>query len=143
MAAPTTVVVRATELRAEIERHNHAYYVLDAPVIPDAAYDRLFAELQRLEADYPELVSADSPTQRVGGAPLAAFGQVQHTVPMLSLNNAFTGEDVEAFDRRCREMACLSRVPRAATALRAKMSRRICGRSAIFRCGFRVIRFPI
>jgi DNA ligase (NAD+) len=103
MAASTTEIARAAALRAEIERHNHAYYVLDSPTISDAAYDRLIAELQALERDYPELVSADSPTQRVGGSPLAAFGQVQHKVPMLSLNNAFTADEAEAFDRRCRE----------------------------------------
>ncbi|MDP2195093.1 MAG: NAD-dependent DNA ligase LigA [Rhodocyclaceae bacterium] len=94
---------RAAFLRAELERHNHAYYVLDAPTIPDAEYDRLFRELQEIEAAHPELRTADSPTQRVGGAPLAAFRQVAHGVPMLSLNNAFTTEEVAAFDRRCRE----------------------------------------
>jgi DNA ligase (NAD+) len=94
---------RAAFLRAELERHNHAYYVLDAPTIPDAEYDRLFRELQEIEAAHPELRTADSPTQRVGGAPLAAFRQVAHGVPMLSLNNAFSTEEVAAFDRRCRE----------------------------------------
>ena len=94
---------RAAFLRAEIERHNHAYYVLDAPTIPDAEFDRLFRELQDIEAAHPELRSADSPTQRVGGAPLPAFGQVAHAVPMLSLNNAFSAEEATAFDRRCRE----------------------------------------
>jgi DNA ligase (NAD+) len=94
---------RAAFLRAEIERHNHAYYVLDAPTIPDAEFDKLFRELQELEASHPELASADSPTQRVGGSPLAEFGQLAHRVPMLSLNNAFGDEEVAAFDRRCRE----------------------------------------
>jgi len=94
---------RAAFLRAEIERHNHAYYVLDAPTIPDAEYDKLFRELQEIEAAHPELRTADSPTQRVGGAPLPEFRQVQHAVPMLSLNNAFSAEEAEAFDRRCRE----------------------------------------
>jgi DNA ligase (NAD+) len=94
---------RAAFLRAEIERHNHAYYVLDAPTIPDAEYDKLFRELQAIEAAHPELHTADSPTQRVGGAPLPEFRQVQHAVPMLSLNNAFSAEEAEAFDRRCRE----------------------------------------
>ncbi len=94
---------RAAFLRAEIERHNHAYYVLDAPTIPDAEYDRLFRELQDIEAAHPELGVPDSPTRRVGGAPLPEFRQVAHAVPMLSLNNAFSAEEAAAFDRRCRE----------------------------------------
>ncbi len=94
---------RAACLRDELTRHNHAYYVLDAPTVPDAEYDRLFRELQELEAAHPELQMPDSPTQRVGGASLSAFRQVAHEVPMLSLNNAFSPEEVAAFDRRCRE----------------------------------------
>ena len=90
-------------MRAEIERHNRAYYVLDQPTIPDAEYDLLFSELQSLEAAHPELLTPDSPTQRVGGAPLPEFAQLVHRVPMLSLNNAFAEEDAAAFDRRCRE----------------------------------------
>lgn len=94
---------RAAQLRAEIERHAHAYYVLDTPSIPDAEYDRLFSELQALESQHPELRTADSPTLRVGGAPLPEFTQVQHAVPMLSLNNAFEDEDIFAFDRRVKD----------------------------------------
>lgn len=94
---------RAAWLRDELNRHAHAYYVLDNPTIPDAEYDLLFAELQRLESEHPELISPDSPTQRVGGAPLPEFSQVQHDVPMLSINNGFTDEDIENFDRRVRE----------------------------------------
>jgi DNA ligase (NAD+) len=94
---------RIGRLRAELERHNHAYYVLDAPTVPDAEYDRLFRELQELEAAHPEFDSPDSPTRRVGGAPVGAFGQVRHAVPMLSLLNAFEDEEVLAFDRRVRE----------------------------------------
>ncbi len=94
---------RAAFLRGEIERHNHAYYVLDAPMLPDADYDQLFRELQAIEAAHPELLTTDSPTQRVGGKALPAFGEVAHGVPMLSLNNAFSAEEVSAFDRRCRE----------------------------------------
>lgn len=97
------VSARAAFLRAELERHNHAYYVLDAPSIPDGAYDMLLRELQELEERQPELCTVDSPTQRVGGAALAEFGQVTHAVPMLSLNNAFSSEDAAAFDKRCRE----------------------------------------
>ena len=100
---PDTLATRAAFLRAEIERHNHAYYVLDAPAIADAEYDHLFRELQDLEAAHPELRCSDSPTQRIGGAPLPEFGQVAHGVPMLSLNNAFSAEEAAAFDRRCRE----------------------------------------
>ena len=94
---------RARALREQIERHNHAYHVQDAPSVPDAEYDRLFRELQALEAAHPELQTADSPTQRVGGAPLAQFAQVRHRTPMLSLNNAFADEEVAAFDKRVRD----------------------------------------
>jgi DNA ligase (NAD+) len=99
----TAARARVAWLRAELERHNHAYYVLDAPTVPDAAYDALFAELQRLEAAHPALVTTDSPTRRVGGAVAAGFGQVRHALPMLSLQNAFADEDVQGFDRRVRE----------------------------------------
>ncbi len=94
---------RAAWLRAELHRHGHAYYVLDNPSIPDAEYDQLFRELQALEDAHPELQSPDSPTQRVGGAPLPEFSQVQHDVPMLSINNGFSDEDIVNFDRRARE----------------------------------------
>lgn len=94
---------RARWLRAELNRHNHAYHVLDNPTIPDAEYDKLFRELQALEAAHPELVSSDSPTQRVGAAPLSQFAQVHHSVPMLSINNGFADEDIIAFDRRVSE----------------------------------------
>lgn len=103
MSAPREAADRVRALRTEIERHNHAYYVLDAPIVPDAEYDRLFGELQALETQYPELVAADSPTQRVGAAPAAAFAQVTHRTPMLSLANAFSEEDIAGFDRRVRE----------------------------------------
>jgi DNA ligase (NAD+) len=88
------------DLRAEIELHNYRYYVLDNPTIPDAEYDQLFCELQQIEQNYPQLITADSPTQRVGATPLKAFSQITHQVPMLSLSNAFDDEAVEAFDRR-------------------------------------------
>jgi DNA ligase (NAD+) len=94
---------RILELRAELDSHNHRYYVLDQPSIPDAEYDRLFRELQRLEAAAPELITADSPTQRVGGTARAGFTEVQHEVPMLSLGNAFEEADLLDFDRRVRE----------------------------------------
>ncbi len=90
-------------LRREIELHNYRYYVLDNPSIPDAEYDRLFRELEALEAEYPELATQDSPTRRVGSVPLPEFGEVVHQTPMLSLNNAFSDEEVYDFDRRIRE----------------------------------------
>ncbi|MDP3539096.1 MAG: NAD-dependent DNA ligase LigA [Azonexus sp.] len=103
MAVPVAEAARAASLRAELERHNHAYYVLDAPSIPDAEYDKLFRELQGLEQAYPELLTADSPTQRVGAAPLKEFLPRRHGVAMLSLNNAFEPAEVEAFDQRVRD----------------------------------------
>jgi DNA ligase (NAD+) len=102
-AAPASVRQRVVRLRAEIDRHNYRYHVLDDPEVSDAEYDRLMTELRAIEAEYPALVVSDSPTQRVGGAPVAAFAQVRHRVPMLSLDNAFAREDVVAFDRKVRE----------------------------------------
>jgi DNA ligase (NAD+) len=92
---------RVQWLRAEIERNNYAYYVLDAPELPDAEFDKLYRELEAIEADHPELVTPDSPTQRVGGQAATGFEQITHTVPMLSLNNGFHDEDIVAFDKRC------------------------------------------
>ncbi|MGE5470904.1 MAG: NAD-dependent DNA ligase LigA [Bacteroidota bacterium] len=103
MAVPAAEALRAADLRAELERHNHAYYVLDQPTIPDAEYDRLFRELQEIERQYPELLTVDSPTQRVGAAPQKEFPPRRHGVPMLSLNNAFSAAEVEAFDQRARD----------------------------------------
>lgn len=100
---PPEIEARAAQLRAEIARHNTAYYVQDAPQIPDVEYDKLFRELQNIEAEYPELQVLDSPTQRVGGEVRKDFGSITHHVPMLSLNNAFAEDEVEAFDRRVRE----------------------------------------
>ncbi len=94
---------RIEQLRGEIERHNHQYYVLDDPLIPDSEYDRLMRELLELEARHPELVSPDSPTQRVGAEPLAQFDEVRHAVPMLSLANGFSEQELSDFDRRVRE----------------------------------------
>ena len=101
--ATREIAKRARALRAAIDDANYRYYALDAPTISDAEYDRLFRELQALESDHPELVTADSPTQRVGTAPTREFATVRHRVPMLSINNAFGDEEVEAFDRRVRE----------------------------------------
>lgn len=99
----TDSAARAIELRKQIDQHNYRYYVLDEPAIPDAEYDRLFHELKTLEQQYPELVTPDSPTQRVGSQPSPAFTQVQHEVPMLSLANAFSDVDLHDFDRRVRQ----------------------------------------
>jgi len=99
----TAAHTRILELRAELDQHNYRYHVLDEPSIPDAEYDRLFHELKALEAEHPELVSADSPTQRVGSAALSAFTQVRHEIPMLSLGNAFEETDMREFDRRVSE----------------------------------------
>ena len=100
---PRKAAAQAARLRAAIEEHNYRYYVQDAPTISDAEYDALFLELEALERDYPALASADSPTQRVGGPPVSAFEAVTHRVPMLSIANAFTAEEAQAFDRRVRE----------------------------------------
>lgn len=94
---------RAAWLKKELNRHNYAYYVLDHPTIPDAEYDRMFRELVELEQAHPDLITSDSPTQRVGGQPLPQFEQIRHSLPMLSLNNAFGDEEVAAFDRRVRD----------------------------------------
>jgi DNA ligase (NAD+) len=94
---------RILELRTELDEHNYRYHVLDEPSIPDAEYDRLFRELKALEAEHPQLVTPDSPTQRVGYAALTAFSQVRHEIPMLSLGNAFEDDDLREFDRRVHE----------------------------------------
>ncbi|OGT84432.1 MAG: DNA ligase (NAD(+)) LigA, partial [Gammaproteobacteria bacterium RIFCSPLOWO2_02_FULL_61_13] len=91
---------RAGELRRVIEEHNYRYYTLDEPSIPDAEYDALMRELRHLEQAHPDLATPDSPTQRVGAQPAAAFAEVPHQLPMLSLDNAFDEEDLRAFDRR-------------------------------------------
>ena len=97
-------VARARELREALDLFNYQYYVLDAPTVPDAQYDRFFRELQALEEAHPELRTPDSPTQRVGSAPREGFREIRHKVPMLSLNNGFSEEDVLHFDRRVREI---------------------------------------
>lgn len=103
MVASEVVEARAAWLRSELASHNHAYYVLDDPAIPDAEYDQLFRELLDLEANYPALQRIDSPTQRVGAPPLKEFPPLTHGVPMLSLNNAFEASELLAFDQRVRD----------------------------------------
>ncbi len=100
MSESTATRKKLESLRDQIRHHNFRYHALDDPEIPDAEYDRLMRELQRLEADHPELVSTDSPTQRVGDAPISAFGTVAHELPMLSLGNAFSEDELREFHRR-------------------------------------------
>jgi len=103
MTIPGEVSTRIAWLRDEIDRHNYQYYVLDAPLIPDSEYDRLLRELQQLEQQYPQLITPESPTQRVGAKPLQGFAEVDHKVPMLSLENAFSEKEMNSFDRRVRD----------------------------------------
>ena len=97
------ITTRIDNLREEINSHNYSYYVLDNPEVPDSEYDRLLNELSDIEQQHPELITPDSPTQRVGATPLDSFSEVQHEVPMLSLGNAFSDQDMSDFDRRVRE----------------------------------------
>jgi DNA ligase (NAD+) len=94
---------KLTELRTTLRHHEYLYHVMDTPEIPDAEYDRLMRELRELEAQHPELITPDSPTQRVGAAPLASFSQVRHEVPMLSLDNVFDEESFLAFNKRVQD----------------------------------------
>ena len=103
MSGPGEVAAQVAALREAIRGHDHRYYVLDNPEIPDREYDGLMRELERLEADHPELVTGDSPTQRVGASPSESFAEAIHHVAMLSLANAFDEDEVRAFDRRIRE----------------------------------------
>jgi DNA ligase (NAD+) len=114
MTAPRTARSRARELREQLHEHNYRYYVLDDPSISDAQYDALLRELQALEAQYPELQTDDSPTRRIGAPPRAAFGAVRHAQRMLSLDNAFSDAELEAFDRRVRELLEVDSVDYAA-----------------------------
>src|SRR4030065_351340 len=97
---PETIRKKVEKFQEEIEYHNYRYYVLDQPEIPDAEYDRLMREMEKLEEQYPELRSPNSPTQRVGAPPLEAFQIVRHTLPMLSLANAFDDTEARDFDKR-------------------------------------------
>ena len=114
MAEQQDYLERMAWLVRELNHHIYNYHVLDAPTIPDAEYDRLFRELQELEAAHPEAVSNDTPTSRVGGAPIPEFSQVTHAMPMLSLNNGFSDEDIDNFDRRVREALGRTQVDYAA-----------------------------
>ena len=109
-SSPINVADRYAFLQIELARLEHAYYVLDNPIVPDSEYDRLYQELLEIEADHPQWVTAESLSQRVGGAALKVFDSVTHIVPMLSLNNAFEEAELVAFDRRCREGLHLAQV---------------------------------
>ncbi|MGD2055034.1 MAG: NAD-dependent DNA ligase LigA, partial [Gammaproteobacteria bacterium] len=98
-----TDALRIKKLREQLNRHSYLYYVLDNPEIPDSEYDRLYRELQQLENKHPDLITPDSPTQRVGEQPLKSFSQVTHRIPMLSLDNVFSEHELEAFARRIRD----------------------------------------
>jgi DNA ligase (NAD+) len=110
MASAKTVEKEIERLREQIRKHEVRYYVLDAPTVSDAAFDRLMARLKKLEAEHPELVTPDSPTQRVGGAPREGFQAVRHAVAMLSLDNCYSYDELREFDRRVRELAGRARV---------------------------------
>jgi len=97
------LIKRINELKKQLNDYSYCYYVLDQPKVPDVEYDRLFLELQQLEAEHPELITQDSPTRRVGSKPINAFKQIHHTIPMLSLDNAFAYDDVLNFDHRIHE----------------------------------------
>ncbi len=94
------ILKRLKKLKEQIREHDYRYYVLDEPSIPDADYDVLFQELKDFEEQYPELIASDSPTQRVGGTPAKSFSSVKHLSPMLSLDNAFSFEELERFEQR-------------------------------------------
>src|SRR5664280_3789000 len=97
-------------LREKIRYHEHRYYVLDDPEISDADFDRLMNELKALEAQHPELIAADSPTQRVGGKPREGFVKIPHSTPMMSLDNAYSEEELRDWERRVHELSGESRV---------------------------------
>jgi DNA ligase (NAD+) len=108
---PTDPIHRINELRAAIRHHEERYYIHNAPEVSDEEFDRLLHELEKLEADYPDLVTPDSPTQRVGGQPAEGFATVEHLAPMLSLDNAYNEEELRAFDERVRKAAGLGASP--------------------------------
>ncbi len=116
MPAPASVIAEIRSLREEINSHNQSYYLLDDPQITDQAYDQLYRKLQVIEQQYPELVTEDSPTQRVGSAPATHFESVTHEVAMLSLDNAFNEDEMWAFEKRLTEMVASNGEPLAFTA---------------------------
>ena len=107
---PADLSVRLEELREAIDQHSYRYYVLDDPSVTDSEYDRLFNELKALESKYPDLITQDSPTQRVGAKPKGGFAEVAHELPMLSLDNAFSDEDLSSFVRRVEDRISLKTI---------------------------------
>ena len=105
MAKSSSAEKQIEKLREELRRHEFLYYVQDDPEISDVKFDRMMAELQKLETDHPELVTPDSPTQRVGGAPRKGFETRRHSPAMMSLDNTYSMEELDEFDRRVRELA--------------------------------------
>jgi len=103
MPASTAIREELESLRKQIRYHNYRYHVLDDPEVPDAEYDRLMRQLQGIEEKNPELITPDSPTQRVGDEPVSAFGTIEHRIPMLSLGNAFSPDELRDFHRRVTE----------------------------------------
>ncbi len=103
-AAAKAVQDKIDSLREKIRYHEHRYYVLDSPEVSDAEFDRLMNELKKLEADHPDLITPDSPTQRVGGKPREGFVKVQHSSPMLSLDNAYNEQELRDWERRVHEL---------------------------------------
>ncbi len=99
----TDIQQKLQSLKAQLSYHGHLYYVEDKPELPDAEYDRMMQELLAIEAQHPEWITPDSPSQRVGGQPLSAFEQVRHEIPMLSLDNAFDDSELVAFEKRMRD----------------------------------------
>ncbi|WP_025040336.1 NAD-dependent DNA ligase LigA [Nitrosospira briensis] len=129
------VARRIQELRGNIELHNYSYYAQNTPTIPDAEYDKLFRELQELEQRYPQLITPDSPTQRIGAAALTEFPQIVHRIPMLSLGNAFGPAEVEAFDRRVRQTLGVSCVEYAVEPKFDGLAVSLCYENGMFRTG--------
>src|SRR6478672_1951376 len=107
---PASPEQRLKDLRDAIRHHEERYYIQNAPEVSDEEFDRLLHELERLEADYPDLVTPDSPTQRVAGRPIEGFATVEHLVPMLSLDNAYNEDELRAFDERVRKGAGAAQV---------------------------------
>src|SRR5690242_18693463 len=105
MPSSKDVAKEIAKLREEIRKHEYLYYVLDQPKISDADFDRLMQRLKKLEAEYPKLITSDSPTQRVGGKPREGFQTWRHKSPMMSLDNAYSYDELRDFDRRVRELA--------------------------------------
>src|ERR1017187_3670902 len=105
MSAAKDVQRQIDAVREKIRHHEHRYYVLDDPEISDAEFDRLMNELKAIEAQHPELIAADSPTQRVGGKPREGFVKIPHSTPMMSLDNAYSEEELRDWERRVHELS--------------------------------------